>query len=124
MKLCGVCILTDNAPRLAAFYEIVLKESPVVEGQHYGFDSAQLAVYNPGQVDLVNDKNMSLMFYVHDVLAEYALLKQAIPGIGITSPPERRPWGAYSFWFLDPDGNTVSFIEEKDLLGMSNEIIM
>lgn len=31
MKLCGVCILTDNAPRLAEFYEIVLKESPVVK---------------------------------------------------------------------------------------------
>ncbi|MEK4851498.1 VOC family protein [Paenibacillus sp. FSL H7-0756] len=117
MKLCGVCILTDNAPRLAEFYEIVLKESPVVEGQHYGFDSAQLAVYNPGHVNVVNDKNMSLMFYVHDVLAEYDRLKQAIPGIGITSPPERRPWGAYSFWFLDPDGNTVSFIEKKELEG-------
>ncbi|MEK3878341.1 MULTISPECIES: VOC family protein [unclassified Paenibacillus] len=102
MKLCGVCILTDNAPRLAAFYEIVLKESPVVEGQHYGFDNAQLAVHNPGQVNVVNDKNMSLMFYVHDVLAEYDRLKQAIPGIGITSPPERRPWGATPSGSLTP----------------------
>ncbi|MEK4006011.1 VOC family protein [Paenibacillus sp. FSL H3-0333] len=117
MKLCGVCILTDNAPRLAAFYEIVLKESPVVEGQHYGFDNAQLAVYNPGQVNVVYDKNMSLMFFVHDVLAEYNRLMQAIPGIEITSPPERKPWGAYSFWFLDPDGNTVSFIEQRELEG-------
>ncbi|MEK4059331.1 MULTISPECIES: VOC family protein [Paenibacillus] len=115
MKLCGVCILTDNAPRLASFYEIVLKESPVVDGQHYGFDSAQLAVYNPGNVNVVNDKNMSLMFYVHDVLAEYDRLMKGIPDIGITSPPKCRPWGAYSFWFLDPDGNTVSFIEKKDL---------
>lgn len=48
MELCGVCILTDDAPQLAAFYEIVLKESPVVEEQHYGFENSQLAVYNPG----------------------------------------------------------------------------
>lgn len=97
------------------FMKSCSRSPPVVEGQHYGFDSAQLAVYNPGQVNVVNDKNMSLMFYAHDVLAEYDRLMQAIPGIGITSPPERRPWGAYSFWFLDPDGNTVSFIEKKDL---------
>ncbi|MFD1906019.1 hypothetical protein ACFSQ7_21230 [Paenibacillus rhizoplanae] len=50
-----------------------------MEGQHYGFDCAQLAVYTPGQVNVVNDKNMSLMFYVHDVLAEYDRLKHAIP---------------------------------------------
>lgn len=114
MKLCGVCILTDDAPRLAAFYEIVLKESPVVEGQHYGF-SAQLAVCNPGYVNVVKDKNMSLMFYVHDVDAEYGRLMKEIPDIVITSPPEHRPWGAFSFWVLDPDGNTVSFVEKKDL---------
>ncbi|CQR74638.1 Glyoxalase-like domain protein [Sporomusa ovata DSM 2662] len=115
MKLCGVCILTDDAPRLAAFYEIVLNESPVVEGQHYGFDNAQLSVYNPGNINVVNDKNMSLMFYVHDVLTEYDRLIKEVIDIGITSPPERRPWGTFSFWFLDPDGNTVSFIEKKDV---------
>ncbi len=112
MKLCGVCILTDDASRLAAFYEIVLKESPVVEGQHYGFDHAQLAVYNPGNVNVVKDKNMSLMYFVPDVMGEYERLLKEIPDIGITSPPERRPWGAFSFWFLDPDGNTVSLIEK------------
>ncbi len=115
MKLCGVCILTDDAPRLAAFYETVLKESPVVDGQHYGFDDAQLAVYNPGNVNVVNDKNMSLMFYVDDVSKEYGRLIEEVRNIVIKSPPERRPWDAFSFWFLDPDGNTVSFIEKKDI---------
>lgn len=28
--------------------------------------------------------------------------------IEIISPPERRPWGAYSFWFVDPDGNKIA----------------
>ena len=115
MKLCGVCILTDNAPCLSAFYQLVLKESPVVDGQHYGFTNAQLAIYNPGNVKTANDKNMSLTFFVRDVPAEYDRLMKEIPGIAISSPPEHRPWGAYSFWFLDPDGNTISFIEKKDL---------
>lgn len=113
MKLCGVSILTENAPQLAAFYEIVFQPPSVVDGQHYGFDNAQLAVYNPGNVSVVNDKNMSLMYFVRDAVAEYERLMREIPDITITSPPERRPWGAFSFWFLDPDGNTVSFIEQK-----------
>jgi predicted enzyme related to lactoylglutathione lyase len=114
MKLCGVCIYTNDAPRLASFYTIVLREAPVVAGEHCGFDHAQLAVYNPGSVNVVPDKNMSLMYFVEDIQAEYERLLKEIPGIEITSPPEIRPWGAYSFWFLDPDGNTVSFIEKAN----------
>ena len=113
MELCGICIYTDNAPRLAAFYEAVLREAPVVEGDHYGFDRARLAVYNPGQVRVATDKNMSLMYFVPDVESEYERLQKEIAGIVIASPPQRRPWGAYSFWFLDPDGNRVSLIEKK-----------
>ena len=30
------------------------------------------------------------------------------PDIEIVSPPERKQWGAYSFWFLDPDGNRIA----------------
>lgn len=113
MKLCGVCIYTNNAPRLAGFYESALKESPLAEGQHYSFRDAQLSVYNPGNVNVVKDKNMSLMFYVDDVLSEHERLKKEINDIVITSPPEHKPWGAFSFWFLDPDGNTISFVEKS-----------
>ena len=117
MQLCGVCILTDNAPRLAAFYETVFKETPVEDGQHYGFENAQIAVYNPGNVNVVDEKNMSLMFFVNDLLGEYERLNRELPDIAISAPPERRPWGAFSFWFLDLDGNTVSFIEKNDAAG-------
>lgn len=114
MKLCGVCILTDNAPRLAAFYEILYQQPPFVEDQHYSFDSAQLSVYNPGDINVVKDKNMQLMCFVPDVMAEYHRLLKAIPDIVITSPPERRPWGTFSFWLLDSDGNTVSLVEKQE----------
>lgn len=112
MELCGVCIYTNDAPRLASFYTKVLREEPTVAGEHYGFDHAQLAVYNPGGVNVAPDKNMSLMFFVDDVKAEYERLLKEIPEVTITLPLGIRPWGAYSFWFLDLDGNTISFIEK------------
>ena len=111
MRLCGVCILTDDAPRLSEFYRVALQSEPLVEGDHYSFDGAQLAVYNPGSVTVSEHKNMALMFFVEDLLAHYGRLLREIPGIVIISPPERRPWGAHSFHCLDSDGNTVSFVE-------------
>ncbi len=113
MKFVAVCVLTDNAPRLAAFYTTVLREDPLVEGSHYSFNDSQLAVYNPGNVTVPKDKSMSVMFYVDDLMGEYERLLREIPSIIIISLPERRPWGAFSFWFLDPDGNTISFIEKE-----------
>ena len=113
MKLIGVCITTDDAPRLATFYEVVFQESPEVDGQHYAFASAQLSVYDPGDVQVSEHKNMSLMYYVDDVPAEYARLTLALPDMVVDSPPQRRPWGALSFWCLDPDGNLISFVQRE-----------
>ena len=62
MKLCGAFILTDNAPKLAGFYYLILYQKTTVNGSHFSFDNAQLAVYNPGNVNVVKDKNMSLMY--------------------------------------------------------------
>ena len=114
MRFGGICIETDNAPRLAEFYKIVFQEEPFVEGNHYGFGS--IAVYDPGEVTVAKDKNIWLQCFVEDLDAEYARLLREIPGVEIISPPERRPWGAYSFWFVDPDGNKIAVaqaIEKK-----------
>jgi len=35
-----------------------------------------------------------------------------ISDIKIISPPERKPWGVYSFWFQDPDGNKIAVGQE------------
>ena len=112
MKFGGICILTDDAPRLAAFYTIFLQEEPFVEGSHYGFKNSRIAVYDPGGVSVAKEKNMSIMFGVPDADAEYGRLLKEIPDIKITSTPEKRPWGAYSFWCLDPDGNTLSVVRD------------
>ena len=47
MKFGGVCITTDDAPRLAEFYKIVFQEEPFVEGSHYGFGN--ISVWDPGE---------------------------------------------------------------------------
>ena len=112
MKFGGVCITTDDAPRLAEFYKIVLQEEPFVEGSHYGF--RKIAVYDPGDVSVAKQTNIWLQFFDADIDALYARLLREIPGIEIISPPERKPWGAYSFWFLDPDGNKIAVAQEKE----------
>ena len=119
----AVCIYTDNAPRLAAFYETVFRETPLVEGSHYGFNQAKLAVYDPGNTPVSEVKNMSVIYAVEDVMAEYKRLTKALPELRVVSPPEHRPWGAYSFWFLDPDGNMVSLLEAPGGAGSRSEDI-
>lgn len=106
MKFGGICITTDNAPRLAAFYKIVFQEEPSVDGSHYGFGS--IAIWDPGDTKLPQQKHVWLQCFDPDIDALYARLLREIPGIQILSPPERKPWGAYSFWFLDPDGNKIA----------------
>jgi len=113
MRFCGICIETDDAPRLAEFYKIVLQKEPFVEGSHYGFGG--FAVYDPGGVKTApaKEKNIWLQCADSDIDALYERLLREIPGIEIISPPERRPWGAYSFWFLDPDGNKIAVAQDE-----------
>ena len=112
MKFGGVCITTDDAPRIAEFYKIILQEDPNVEGSHYGFGN--LAVWNPGDIKVIKDKNIWLQFFDADIDSLYERLLREIPDIEIISPPERKPWGAYSFWFLDPDGNKIAVAQENE----------
>ncbi|MCL2421944.1 MAG: VOC family protein [Defluviitaleaceae bacterium] len=106
MRFINVCITTDNAPRLAAFYKILFQEEPLIEGNHYSF--SKLAVYDPGDVKLAEDKHVWLQFVDVDVDVLYERLLREIPDIEIISPLEKKPWGAYSFWLCDPDGNKIA----------------
>jgi len=110
MNFGGICIITDNAPRLAEFYEIIFQKEPSVEGSHYGFGS--VAVYNPGDVSVESPQNIWLQCFTADLDEEYERLLREIPDIEIISPPEKRPWGAYSFWFADPDGNKIAIAQQ------------
>jgi hypothetical protein len=37
-----------------------------------------------------------------------------IPGIEIILPQEIKPWGAYPFWFIDPDGKKTAVYQEDE----------
>ena len=111
MKFAGVCITTNNAPRLAEFYRVLLQKDPYVEENHYGF--GDIAVYNPGDVKVSSEQNIWLQCFDNDIDALYERLLHEIPDITIISPPEPKPWGAYSFWFADPDGNKIAVAQQN-----------
>jgi len=112
MKFSGVCITTDNAPRLSEFYKIVFEREPFVEGSHYSFGN--LAVYDPSEVKMVKEQTIWLQCFDTDIDALYSRLLREIPNVNIISPPERKPWGAYSFWFSDPDGNKIAVAQKSE----------
>ena len=109
MKFGGICITTNNVSRLAGFYKTVLQEEPIVEGSHHSF--SQLAIWNPGDVKIAHEKHIWLQFYDSNIDELYERLLREIPDIVIVTPPERKLWGAYSFWFQDPDGNKIAVAE-------------
>jgi len=111
MKIGGICIETRNAARLAEFYSVVLQEQPHVEGTHYAF--SMLAI-SASDASAKGANSVWLQCFDADVDALYARLLHELPDIEIISPPERRPWGAYSFWFADPDGNKIAVAQAEE----------
>lgn len=115
MKLCGVCILTDNVPQLVEFYTIVLKENANDDAVHSSFNEAQLAIWNPGNIVISPHKNMSLMYYVDDADSEFERLKNSELPIDFIHKPIVQRWGVKAFAFKDPDGNVVNFLQPIDI---------
>ena len=107
MHLGEVSILTDDVPRLAAFYKALLgvdngSDDPV--HQTVVARETMLTVYNDGQPKPAGQRHC-LAFTVEDVYAEHARLLEM--GAEIIDPPTARPWGAMNMSFRDPDGNAV-----------------
>ncbi|MCH5286464.1 MAG: GNAT family N-acetyltransferase [Christensenellaceae bacterium] len=107
MYLGTVSILTDDVPRLAAFYKALLgvdngSDDPV--HQTIIAEETMLTVYDDGQPK-GDGQRMCLAFTVEDVYAEHERLKAM--GVEIIEPPTARPWGAVNVVFRDPDGNAV-----------------
>ena len=108
MKLGEVCLLTSDVIRLADFYRKLL-DLPEGDGntvhQLLIQEEPMLAVYNDGQPHSAVLSPVTLAFTVEDVGAahEKLLSMNAV----IMEPPTKRPWGATSMSFRDPDGNIV-----------------
>lgn len=107
MYLGEVSILTDDVPRLAAFYKMLLgvdngSDDPV--HQTIIARETMLTVYNDGQPQREGQR-LCMAFTVEDVYAEHERVKAL--GAEIIEPPTARPWGAVNMSFRDPDGNAV-----------------
>lgn len=109
MNYNGLCITTGNARRLAEFYKIIFQEEPLVEGSRYGFNI--ISIWNLGELKTKKNKKIWLQLFTSNVEGLYERVLRDIPDIQIISPLERKPWGEYSFWFSDPDGNKIAFAQ-------------
>ena len=107
MHLGEVCLLTEDVPRLAAFYRDLLglpaQESNPVHDTILP-QEPMLTVYNDGQPRQPG-QSITLAFTVEDMDAAYAHVRDM--GAQIVTPPAKRPWGAVNMCLRDPDGNLV-----------------
>ena len=108
MKLGEVCLLTNDVPRLAAFYKRLLDiENGSGDAVHQFLitEGTALAVYNDGTEKNDQNQNICLAFTVDDM--DKAYRKVLALGARIIEPPQRRPWGAVNMSFYDPDNNVI-----------------
>lgn len=108
MKLSVVSLLTNDVPRLAAFYKALLGvDNGSQDAVHQTILSGEpmLTVYHDGTVKVGNSQRMCIAFTVDDIDAAYEQVRAL--GAQVLEPPTLRPWGAVNMSFLDPDGNTV-----------------
>ena len=113
----GVCLVTNNLPRLRDFYCDLLQSGAEGDDTFVTIlcDGAVFAIYTttgmegmaPGSTSSSDHGGLTLEFEVEDVDQEYErLLERDIP---IVKPPTTQPWGRRSVWFRDPDGNIINF---------------
>ena len=110
MTIGEVCLLTNDVPRLAAFYKQLLGVENGSDDETHQFilsEGTALTVCNDGTIKNNRNQNICLAFTVDDVEKEYG--KVLALGARIIEPPARRPWGAVNMSFYDPDNNKIFF---------------
>jgi predicted enzyme related to lactoylglutathione lyase len=115
VELKGICIHTNNVPRLVDFYSKVLGLKAEGDEAHSVFNEVKLAIWNPGYIVdekkfKASDKYLTMMFEVENADKEYEKLKHLDILILFTSEPTTYTWGCRAFGFKDPDGNNIDFL--------------
>ncbi len=108
MRIGEVCLLKNDVPRLASFYRQLLgvEESGSDETHQLILaGETSLTVCNDGTAKNNRNQNISLAFTADEPDKAY----EKVPALGarIIEPPAKRPWGAVSMSFYDPDNNVV-----------------
>jgi predicted enzyme related to lactoylglutathione lyase len=124
MRLQQTRLVTDDVPRLVAFYEAVTGAGQGRAGPGYvEFTSPRdgLAIvggggagaaYGQGVVAAGENRSAILDFEVADVDGEYERLKATVSDWVVT--PSVMPWGNRAMLFRDPDGNLVNMFAPVD----------
>lgn len=114
MFFAAICLLTDDVPGLALFYDRVLGTDTPSDPIHMAVESegAKIILYN--RAAALRDMGLStgrepggsfMQFLVDDADREHARLT----ALGLhPTPPVTYPWGSRSFRLFDPDGNVVN----------------
>lgn len=116
--LMNTCLISENVPRLVAFYTQILGTPAKTVGSEYAefhtgvgvlaiFSSAAQEKYIPHSTEPGINKSVILEFEVADVDKEFARLHGTVSDW--VKPPTNQPWGTRSFYFRDPDGDLVDF---------------
>lgn len=118
MNLTHCCIMTEDVIKLKDFYREVLQ----LEGETYGSDYAAfnagsgiLGIFDVKHHNRISNnssmakanKSILLEFNVSNIDQEYARIKNM--NVEIIKEIRNEVWGNRSFYFLDPDGNMISF---------------
>lgn len=117
----GICLITEDVPRLAEFYQKVLQTKTDINDIHVDIavDGGGIVIYSrsAAEEDMGFDFNkhngtgmFKFSFIVEDVDAEYERLKSLKMDIEFVALPTTYPWGARSMHFRDLDGNIVCFV--------------
>ncbi len=116
-RLAAVGLITDDVPRLRAFYEAVLQRAAQGDDQYCYFqtETFQLSIGStsgtegmaPGSTRGTGTGRCVLEAQVEDADEEYRRVLAL--GAPIVMPPTTQPWGLRAVWFRDPDGNVVDF---------------
>ena len=110
MRIGEVGLLTNDVPRLAAFYKQLLETENGSNDEVHQFiisEETALTIYNDETEKNNRNQNICLAFTVDDIDKEYK--KVTALGAKIIEPPTRRPWGAVNMSFYDPDNNIIFF---------------
>lgn len=118
MRFAGICLITEDVPRLVDFYQRVLGitfDGDAIHAQAL-IDGAGFAIYARSAANqdmrfglgpVHGTGNVTLMFQVDDVDAAYARLLPFVTSF--ITRPNTYQWGARAVHFFDPDGNIVDF---------------
>lgn len=116
MRFLGICLVTDDVPALARFYDRALQTESDIDPIHTSIQTqgASLAIYSrraaERDMQLFFDRRpggFTLQFLVDDVQKQWERLKTL--GVEIVREPTVYPWGSRSMQCKDPDGNLITF---------------